>query len=113
MTTLVPSFLTTIKALISLNFCQIQHLTTESAALEYLKKSMSPLLYQILLKLADKEEMHIIFDRWMYSKFGKVGRQTTELDALKHPKNTPVGYNGESGVFLVVFFVYFKSIQNI
>ena len=51
MTTLVPSFLNgsssflqvkraTMKAWMSLNFCKIQQLTTESAALGYLKKSM-------------------------------------------------------------------------
>ena len=54
MTTLVPSFLNesslflqitkkTIKAWMSLNFCQIQQLTTKLDALECLKKIMSPL----------------------------------------------------------------------
>ena len=28
---------------------------------------------------------------WMYSNFGQIGRQTTDLAALEHPKNTPIG----------------------
>ena len=50
----------------------------------------------ILLKLADKEEKHTILD----SNFGRIGQQTTELAALEHPKNTPLGYNRENSVYI-------------
>ena len=68
MSTLVPSFLygylsflqvtrTTIKAWMSLNFCQIPSPTTELAALEYLKKSM----YNVVSTL-----VHSFFYRIMF-----------------------------------------------
>ena len=75
MTTLVPSFLngsssflqvtrTTIKAWMTLNFYQIQQLTTELAALECLKNQclhfFSVPIDLIFFKLPDKEEMYIL-----------------------------------------------------
>ena len=75
MTTLVPSFLngsssflqvtrTTIKAWMTLLFCQILQLTTELAAFEYLKINVffSVAIALPLFKLADKEKMHNILD---------------------------------------------------
>ena len=77
MTTLVPSFLngsssflqvtrTTVKAWMTYNFCQIQQLTTELAALICLKNQclyfFSVAIDLILFKLANKEEMHDILD---------------------------------------------------
>ena len=57
---------TTIKAWMTLNFCQIQQLTTELAAHECLKNHchhfFSVANDLILFKLADKEEMHNILD---------------------------------------------------
>ena len=71
----------------TLNFCQIQQLTTELAALELKKINVSTfswllMIDLILLKLADKEEKHTILD----SNFGRIGQQTTELAALEYPK---------------------------
>ena len=75
MTTLVPSFLngsssflqvtrTTIKAWMTLNFYQIQQLTTELAALECLENQclhfFSVPIDLIFFKLPDKEEMYIL-----------------------------------------------------
>ena len=57
---------TTIKGGMSLNFCQIQQLTTELAALECLKNQclhfFSVAIDLILFKLAYKEEMYNILD---------------------------------------------------
>ena len=81
MTTVVPSFFngsssflqvtrTTIKSWMSLNFCQIQQLTTELAALECLKNQCLHFFLVaidlILFKLADKEEMHNILDVFQF-----------------------------------------------
>ena len=77
MTTLVPSFLngsslflqvtrTAIKAWMSLNFEQIQQLTTELPALECLKNQFihffSVAIDLTIFKLVDKKEMHNRFD---------------------------------------------------
>ena len=57
---------TTIKAWMALNFCQIQQLTTELAALECLKINVSTFsrlaIDLTIFKIADKEEMHNILD---------------------------------------------------
>ena len=54
---------TCVKAWMSLNFCQIQNLTTKLAALEGLKGQclhfFSVAINVILLILADKKEMHL------------------------------------------------------
>ena len=96
MTTLVASYMnesssllqvtkTTMKAWMTLNFCQIQQPTTELAARECLKNQclhfFSVAIELIVFKLADKDEMHTILD-------GQIGRQTIELSAHGYPKNT-------------------------
>ena len=118
MTALVPSFLngsssslrvtwTTIKARMSLNFCQIQQLTTELATLECLKKIDVSTFSPILFKLAEKEEMHNILD-------------VVSLDNRQH-KNLPLtiqkipklGYNGEKGILSCFFFWLFSYLRTI
>ena len=104
MTTLVHLFLngssvtrTTIKAWTTLNFHQIQLLTTEFVALECLKAQclhfFSVAINLILFKLADtcKDEMHNILDVF---EFGQIGRQATELPAhelSKYPHRVIMG----------------------
>ena len=70
-------------------FCQIQQLTTELAALECLKnQGVHPFLVALDLILCINLQIWrkcIIY--WMYSNFSQI----TELPALEHPKNTPIG----------------------
>ena len=48
------------------------------------------------------------------SNLGHIGRQTTELPALEHPKISPLCYNGENGVNrFACLFTYLRIIQNI
>ena len=64
-------------------------MTTELTALECLKMNVSTFSFAInlfLLKLAGKEEMHNFLN---VLEFGQVGRQTTKLDTLEHPKILP------------------------
>ena len=84
--------MTTIKAWMTMLFCQIQQLTTELAALEC-PKNQGVHLFLVALDLILCINLQIwrkciIF--WMYSNFSQIGRQTTELPALEHPKNTPI-----------------------
>ena len=51
---------------------------------------------------------------WMYSNFGQIGPQTSELVALEHLKISPFGNNGENGVSTFLgLFTYLRTIQNI
>ena len=51
----------------------------------------------ILFKLADKEEIHNIWD--VFKFWPDWMTCTTGLPALEHPKIPPGGYNGEIGVY--------------
>ena len=89
MTTLVPSFLnesssflqvtrTTMHALMSLNFCQIQQLTTELATLESLRNQciylFSVAIDIVLFNLQIRRKRTI---SWMNYNFGQIEQQTT------------------------------------
>ena len=103
MTTLVPSFLngpssflqvirTTMKVWMTLNFCQIQQLTTELAALECKKNQcfhfFSVAIHLILYKLADKDEMHKILDVF---EFRSDWTTDNRVPAHDHSKQHPIG----------------------
>ena len=74
----------------SLDFLQIQLLTTEIAAIECLKNKclhfFSVAIDLIIFKLADKEEMH----NMLYFNLSQIGLQTTELPALENQKRYPI-----------------------
>ena len=94
-----------------LNFCQIQQLTTELAALECLKNQFlhffSVASDLILFKLADMEEMH---NTWMYSNLAILDDRQQ-----RHPPLIPLGVTmGENGVYsFSCLFTYLRTIQTI
>ena len=87
----------------TLNFCQIQKLTTELAALECLKINVSFFLSVaidlILFKLAGKEKMYTIlgvFEVW----------PDWTTDNLSIQTIPPLGYNRENGLYSFFLAVY-------
>ena len=79
------------EAWMSLNFGQIALLTKELAALEHLKKLMSPSFFQLILiqSFINLQVTRICIISWMNSSFGQIGPPTTELllAALERLKN--------------------------
>ena len=92
----------TIKAWMSLNFCQIQQLTTELAAIGFLKNLCFHFLMVAIDLILFNLQIRRKYITKLYLNFDQIGRHTAEFAAIDHPKIPPLDYNGimVSTVFL-------------